>query len=176
MKKGKTDDHRPNAEDREQQAAGGTYAEKRMPELERQRQARIRRLQELERQQIELHQRRIENGVNGRRRNSKEYDVPSILLTVLTAGLLLGMALFYVGRNSDLNASNKELAQLKQTYEELQTDNDNREAQLNASVDVQEIYRIATQQLGMSYPEKHQVIPYQKAESGYVAQYEDIPQ
>ena len=40
---------------REQEAAGGTYAPKKVPELERQRQARIKRLQELERQQIELH-------------------------------------------------------------------------------------------------------------------------
>lgn len=39
---------------REQEAAGGTYAPKKVPELERQRQARIKRLQELERQQIEL--------------------------------------------------------------------------------------------------------------------------
>ena len=37
---------------REQEAAGGTYAPKKVPELERQRQARIKRLQELERQQI----------------------------------------------------------------------------------------------------------------------------
>ena len=171
MQKGK-----PKNAYREREAAGGTYADKRVPELERQRQARIKRLQELEQQQIKLHKQRIEDGVYGRRKNSKEYDVPTILVAVLTAGLLLGMALLYVGRNSDLNASNKKLAQLKQEYEQLQTDNDNREALLNASVDVQEIYRIATQQLGMSYPEKHQVITYQKAESGYVAQYEDIPQ
>lgn len=68
------------------------------------------------------------------------------------------------------------VASLKQTYQELQTDNDNREALLNASVDAKQIYQIATQRLGMSYPEKHQVITYNKTESGYVAQYEDIPQ
>ena len=56
------------------------------------------------------------------------------------------------------------------------TDNDNREALLYASVDAKQIYQIATQRLGMSYPEKHQVITYHKTESGYVAQYEDIPQ
>ena len=81
-----------------------------------------------------------------------------------------------MGRNAQLNASNKMVASLKQTYQELQTDNDNREALLNASVDAKQIYQIATQRLGMSYPEKHQVITYHKTESGYVAQYEDIPQ
>ena len=52
---------------REQEAAGGTYAPKKVPELERQRQARIKRLQELERQQIELHKQRIINGTLSRR-------------------------------------------------------------------------------------------------------------
>lgn len=59
---------------REQEAAGGTYAPKRVPELERQRQARIKRLQELERQQIELHKQRIINGTLSRRYNARAYD------------------------------------------------------------------------------------------------------
>ena len=59
---------------REQEAAGGTYAPKKVPELERQRQARIKRLQELERQQIELHKQRIINGTLSRRYNARAYD------------------------------------------------------------------------------------------------------
>lgn len=178
MQKGKPNDAggKPNVENRKREAAGGTYAEKRLPELERQRQARIKRLQELERQQIDLHNRRIENGVLGRRNNSKSYDKPTIVMALLTAILLLWSAVNYVEKNSDLHQSNKALASLKKEYEQLQMDNDNREALLNASVDVQQIYWIATQQLGMNYPEKHQVITYHKTESGYVAQYEDIPQ
>ncbi len=171
MQKGKPEDAY-----REREVAGGTYAEKKMPELERQRRARIKRLQELERQQIALHKWRIETGTIGRRNNSKEYDRPTMVMVVITAGLLLVMTLFYVGRNADLNASNKKLTSLKQEYEQLQTDNDNREALLSASIDAKAIYQTATERLGMSYPEKHQVITYHKTESGYVAQYEDIPQ
>lgn len=161
---------------REQEAAGGTYAQKKVPELERQRQARIKRLQELERQQIELHKQRIINGTLSRRYNARAYDGLTAIVAFLTAVLLLWSAIGYVGRNAQLNASNKKVASLKETYQELQTDNDNREALLYASVDAKQIYQIATQRLGMSYPEKHQVITYHKTESGYVAQYEDIPQ
>ncbi len=171
MQKGK-----PKNAYREQEAVGGTYADKRVPELERQRQARIRRLQELERQQIQLHKQRLINGVLIRRRNSRAYDIPTMLAALFTAGLLLVMSLIYVGRNADLNASNKKVASLKKEYEQLKTDNDNREEQLNASIDAQVIYVTATERLGMSYPEKHQVITYHKTESGYVAQYENIPQ
>ena len=148
---------------REQEAAGGTYAPKRVPELERQRQARIKRLQELERQQIELHKQRIINGTLSRRYNARAYDGLTAIVAFLTAVLLLWSAIGYVGRNAQLNASNKKVASLKETY-------------LYASVDAKQIYQIATQRLGMSYPEKHQVITYHKTESGYVAQYEDIPQ
>ena len=161
---------------RKREAAGGTYADKKVPELERQRQARIRRLQQLERQQIALHNQRIKNGALIRQRDARAYDVPTVLMAAITVVLLLWASLTYVGRNAELNASNKKVASLKETYEQLQTDNDNREALLNASIDAKAIYKTATERLGMSYPEKHQVITYHKTESGYVAQYEDIPQ
>ena len=74
---------------REQEAAGGTYAPKRVPELERQRQARIKRLQELERQQIELHKQRIINGTLSRRYNARAYDGLTAIVAFLTAVLLL---------------------------------------------------------------------------------------
>lgn len=100
---------------REQEAAGGTYAPKKVPELERQRQARIKRLQELERQQIELHKQRIINGTLSRRYNARAYDGLTAIVAFLTAVLLLWSAIGYVGRNAQLNASNKKVASLKET-------------------------------------------------------------
>ena len=85
---------------REQEAAGVTYAPKRVPELERQRQARIKRLQELERQQIELHKQRIINGTLSRRYNARAYDGLTAIVAFLTAVLLLWSAIGYVGRNA----------------------------------------------------------------------------
>ena len=81
---------------REQEAAGGTYAPKKVPELERQRQARIKRLQELERQQIELHKQRIINGTLSRRYNARAYDGLTAIVAFLTAVLLLWSAIGYV--------------------------------------------------------------------------------
>ena len=92
---------------REQEAAGGTYAPKKVPELERQRQARIKRLQELERQQIELHKQRIINGTLSRRYNARAYDGLTAIVAFLTAVLLLWSAIGYVGRNAQLNAAQR---------------------------------------------------------------------
>ena len=167
---------KPKEAYRQQNIVGGAYVDNSLPELERQRQERIRRLQELEKQQIELHEKRITDGIQGRRRNAKAYDNVTVAMAMLAFAILLASSLMYVGRNQQLNTSNKKVAALKQEYQQLQTENDNREGMINASIDAQEIYRIATEELGMSYPEKHQVITYQKEESGYVAQYEDIPE
>ena len=49
------------------------------------------------------------------------------------------------------------------------------ETSINTSLNLDEVYRIATEELGMVYPSKDQVILYNKTESEYVRQYEDIP-
>ena len=47
---------------------------------------------------------------------------------------------------------------------------------LEASIDLDNIYKIATEELGMVYANKDQVRMYNKTESEYVRQYEDIPE
>lgn len=42
-------------------------------------------------------------------------------------------------------------------------------------VDLEEIRRIATEELGMTYAAKDQVVLYESEESDYVRQYEEIP-
>ena len=55
-------------------------------------------------------------------------------------------------------------------------DNDALETRINTSIDLDNIYKIATEELGMVYANKDQVRMYNKTESEYVRQYEDIPE
>ena len=57
----------------------------------------------------------------------------------------------------------------------LKSENDALETRINTSLDLDYVYRVATEELGMVYPNKNQVILYNKTESEYVRQYEDIP-
>ena len=50
------------------------------------------------------------------------------------------------------------------------------ETRINTSIDLDNIYKIATEELGMVYANKDQVRMYNKTESEYVRQYEDIPE
>ena len=57
----------------------------------------------------------------------------------------------------------------------LKSDNDALEARISTYVDLKHIYEVATGELGMVYPSDDQILYYDKTESGYVRQYEDIP-
>ncbi len=49
------------------------------------------------------------------------------------------------------------------------------QVRINASIDLDHIYKVATEELGMVYANPEQVLLYDKTESEYVRQYEDIP-
>ena len=64
---------------------------------------------------------------------------------------------------------------IEKELEFLKSENDALETRINTSLDLDYVYRVATEELGMVYPNKNQVILYNKTESEYVRQYEDIP-
>ena len=43
-------------------------------------------------------------------------------------------------------------------------------------MDLDHIYDVATKELGMVYANKNQILLYDKTESEYVRQYEDVPE
>ena len=65
---------------------------------------------------------------------------------------------------------------LEASIEKKKADNDALETRINTSIDLDNIYKIATEELGMVYANKDQVRMYNKTESEYVRQYEDIPE
>ena len=49
-------------------------------------------------------------------------------------------------------------------------------SKINTCTDLDYIYQVATEELGMVYPGEDQVIVYDRTESEYVRQYENIPE
>ena len=60
--------------------------------------------------------------------------------------------------------------------EALKAENDALETSINTYVDLDHIYDVATKELGMGYASKNQILLYDKTESEYVRQYEDVPE
>jgi cell division protein FtsB len=70
------------------------------------------------------------------------------------------------------------LNQIESTEEELgnlKADNALLERQLQTYVDLDHIYDVAVNELGMVHPSEDQVIYYSQVESEYVRQYDEIP-
>ena len=59
--------------------------------------------------------------------------------------------------------------------EQLRSENDALQTRINTDMDLDHIYKVATEELGMVYANRNQVLLYDKTESEYVRQYEDIP-
>lgn len=70
----------------------------------------------------------------------------------------------------------KEINTLEKSLTKLANENTAAMSELNTSLDLNKIYEIATSQLGMVYPDKNQVIPYESNKSDFVKQYGEIPE
>ena len=69
----------------------------------------------------------------------------------------------------------KNIEKIEKDLEKLTNENNAKEANINSSIDLDEIFRTATGRLGMVYANKGQVVKYDRTESEYVRQYENIP-
>ena len=58
---------------------------------------------------------------------------------------------------------------------DVRAENDVRENRRGAQMDLEEVYRIAVEEMGMVYPDNNEVVEYTEQMREYVRQYEDIP-
>lgn len=108
------------------------------------------------------------------RERASAMDLP--YLVMLSIALIISFALCanYIAIQSHLTSVIKTTQKNESKLEALKNNNDALEGELE-KVDLDHIYEVATKKLGMIYAKKSQVITYEKTESEYVRQFEDIP-
>ena len=92
---------------------------------------------------------------------------------VIAAGLILTI---YIGLQSDITNSIKNISRLESQLNALKLDNDEEYSRITSSVDLEEVKRIAIQELGMKYAEEGQIVIVEGGGSDYMRQMADIPQ
>lgn len=113
------------------------------------------------------------------RRNQKRamyMDLPYVIMLTLASICTLYLCVNYLHLQSAITARMHNIEAMEEKLEKMRTENDALETSINTSIDLNEIYEIATKELGMVYAKKDQVLLYDKTESEYVRQYEDIPE
>ena len=86
-----------------------------------------------------------------------------------------GLCFHYIQLQTEVNTRIRKIEVEKTRLDKLRQKNDALQNAINTSVNPEEVYEIATKELGMVYPGENQVIEYKKSESEYVRQYENIP-
>ncbi|MEG0369300.1 MAG: cell division protein FtsL [Hungatella sp.] len=112
------------------------------------------------------------------RRNQEkalQIDLPYLLVLVIAACCTLYLCINYLQVQSSITARIHTIESMEQELEALKSENDALATRINTYIDLDHVYQVATQELGMVYANKDQVLLYNKTESEYVRQYEDIP-
>jgi len=112
------------------------------------------------------------------RRNQEKalhMDLPYVIMLTLAAVCVLSICVSYLQVQSSISTRIHNIETLEQELELLKSENDALQTRINTSVDLEHVYKIATEELGMVYANRYQILLYDKTESEYVRQYEDIP-
>ena len=110
-----------------------------------------------------------------KKKTVKRFDIFSFVTFSLASVMMLLACVRLISLQSEVTAKKREISKLTNTYEGLVNDNDAVQARIGSDVDLNEIYRIATDELGMVYPKPGQIVRYDKAKEQYVKQYKDVP-
>ena len=113
-----------------------------------------------------------------RKNREKAYHMSAgyvIFLSValVAAGLILTG---YIKLQCDITNSIKNIAKLESTLNVMTMDNDEVYNRILASINLEEIRQIATQELGMQYASEGQIVKITGEDSDYVRQYMDLPE
>lgn len=99
----------------------------------------------------------------------------SVLVLTVAAILTLIICVQYVQLQSEVTYRLRIINQLETELNDLTVLNRETDKRINCFVDLDYIYRVATEELGMSYAKEGQISLYNNSGAEYVRQYQDIP-
>ncbi|PNV61456.1 cell division protein FtsL [Clostridium sp. chh4-2] len=121
------------------------------------------------------HHSAVDHTVRRNQAKALNMDLPYLLALTVAAICALYLCVNYLHIQSSITARIHNIENLEKEVEVLKSQNDALETRINTYVDLDYVYKVATEELGMVYANKDQVLLYDKTESEYVRQYEDIP-
>lgn len=105
---------------------------------------------------------------------AKNMNLPYVLFLVGAMAVLVLVIANYIQANAEVTASVRNIGTLENQYLNLKTDNDEAYNRIVNSVDLDEVRRVAQEELGMHYALEGQIITYTDTIGDYVKQYSDI--
>lgn len=125
--------------------------------------------------QIEHQRRRVNEQTHRNRARARRMNIGYVLFlaaTMVVAGMILTM---YLSLQSDITNSIKNISRQEKILNDLRLDNDENYSRITSSINLDEVKRIAIQELGMGYAQEGQIITFNGESSDYVRQTGEIP-
>ncbi len=129
---------------------------------------------DIRRELEEAPRRRVNTNARKNRDKASYMNLPYVLFLVLAVGVTVIVLSAYIKANAQVVESVGEIAALEKEYLNLKADNDEEYSRIINSIDLEEMKRIAQEELGMHYANEGQIITYTNDLSDYVRQYSDI--
>jgi len=82
----------------------------------------------------------------------------------------------YLTLRAEITATQHNITEKESELNDLRLANDEEYGRIMGAVDLEEIKKIAMEELGMTYPNENQIVAFVDEDSDYVRQYQDIPQ
>lgn len=117
----------------------------------------------------------VNHRVRRNRDKALQMDLPYVLMLTAAVVCTLFLCVKYLHLQSSITTNIHQIEIEEAKLEKLRTENNALEMSINTSVDLDHVYKVATEELGMVYAQKGQILHYDKTESEYVRQNEDIP-
>lgn len=98
-----------------------------------------------------------------------------VLFLSVAAIIMFAVCIEYLQMKVNVTNRTNNIASLEGDLQDLTAENDELENKLNTSVNLEQIKKVAMEELGMVYPTQEQIVTYEDSNSDYINQYENIP-
>lgn len=112
------------------------------------------------------------------RRNRERALYMNVGYVLFLVGAMIAAAVIltgYLRLQSDITNSIKHISQMESRLNELKLENDENYSRITSSINLEEVKRVAIQELGMRYAEEGQIITFDGEGSDYVRQTGELP-
>lgn len=132
-------------------------------------------VRELEREYIKPFKKPVSDTVQKNREKAAHMNAGYVAFLLLMAGILFIGCTAYINLRNEITEKQKNVERLQSRVAALKLENDEEYDRIMGNVDMEEIKKIAMNELHMKYPDSGQVEIMASNDTDYVRQYKEIP-
>ena len=132
-------------------------------------------VREIEREYRQPFRKPVSDTVKKNREKAAHMNAGYVAFLLLMAGVLFVGCTMYINLRNEITSRQKSVESLQSRVAALKLENDEEYDRIMGNVDMEEIKKIAMNELHMKYPDSGQVEITESTDSDYVRQYKELP-